>query len=183
MSDPSENFKTRKIYGSIFLTSKMHLVLMIIIFSISLIVGITKATSANGTSTDLKIGVFFQYFAIIFIPSAAILMSIVNIVPGVREGFSEALGRTPSAVYQIDESFFMLAMAIGTIVAYTKFTYSAEFCVALVFSIFGILSGSSRIFEFYNGNNSLDNISLMFWDLIPSLTMIVTGSIGSDSFS
>jgi hypothetical protein len=165
------------IYGEAVVSSRVYLVTMILLFITGLIVGIVKAEQANGTSNEVKTGIFFQWFAVIFVTGSAFLAAMGHLTPHVREGFAKSIGWNSNS-FQLEVGFAYLAVGIMMLVSHTNFNLQSQYSVALVWSIFTLLAGSNHVYEFFQGNNSESTITSIWWDFVPSMILIVTGGIG-----
>jgi hypothetical protein len=168
--------KHGSLYGEAAISSRLYLVLMIVIFAVAIIVGVVKAEQVSGVTQAERTGVFFRWFAVIYLPAAAIMGGLANMIPHVREGVARSMGWR-AGPYQLEKGFVMAAFAIMAIVSFTSLPYQALYAVSVVWSIWQILVGSNHIYEFFFGQPTPYSISEVWWGLVPSIIMITTGTI------
>lgn len=156
---------------------KVEFIVIILLFVTAVCVGVIKAEDATGGSNGFKTGIFFQWFSAIFIGGAGLLGAITHIVPFVRESHAISHGRDIND-YQLEVGMMKLSLAVSIIIANVSFDYNTQFMVSIAWCLFSIMSGFKRSYEFSHGNHSLANVSYIWWDFIPSLILIITGTIG-----
>ena len=169
--------KHGSLYGEAVMSSRLYMILMIVMFSVAIIVGIVKSEQVTGVSRDVRTSIFFQWFAVIYIPAAALMGTLVNLIPHIREGVARSMG-WKSGPYQLEKGFLLAALGIMTIVAFSGLNYQAVYAVSLVWSIWSILIGSNHVYEFFQGQPTPYSIEAVWWGFIPSIIMISTGTIG-----
>jgi hypothetical protein len=177
MKEDFQELSKTAIYAEAAVSSKIYITMMILLFAVALIVGIVKAEAAEGTSEAVKTGIFFQWFAVIYVGGVGLFGALRHILPGVRHGVANSIGWKSNG-FQLEVGFAFLATAIIMITAFNQWGYQATYAVALLWSIFAILSGSNHVYEFGQGNKAESNITAIWWDFIPPLIMMVTGGIG-----